>query len=165
MRILRQGEKPLKRRNFFCISMRFRAFRVDWDTLFFWKFLRGSNCSKGKKLYVKFVFSGHKAHKVGTNLRFLWRLADRWLSPSPVQDVSLSLETSPVKLVPTYTWVEWRETINSNSNSNYFIITKNVKLITIMLRQTVTLAIAILFHVCSVNEYEKVGLHWVLFVN
>ena len=44
-----------------------------------------------------FVFSGHKAHKVGANLRFLWRLADRWISPPPGQDVSLSLETSPSK--------------------------------------------------------------------
>ena len=44
----------------------------------------------------KFVFSGHKALKVGANLRFLWRLADRWLSPPPEQDVSLSLETSKV---------------------------------------------------------------------
>ena len=55
----------------------------------------------------KFVFSSHKAHKVGANLRFLWRLADRWLSPPPGQDVSLLLETSPVKLVSTYTSVEW----------------------------------------------------------
>ena len=58
-------------------------------------------------MLICFVFSGHKAHKVGANLRFLWLLADRWLSPSPGQDVSLSLETSSVKLVPTYTWVEW----------------------------------------------------------
>ena len=36
----------------------------------------------------------------------MWRLADRWLLPSPQQDVSLLLETSPVKLVPTYTLVE-----------------------------------------------------------
>ena len=55
----------------------------------------------------KFVFSSHKVHKVGVILRFLWRLADRWLSPTPGQDVSLSMETSQVKLVPNYTWVEW----------------------------------------------------------
>ena len=57
-------------------------------------------------VHKKFVFLSHKAHKVGANLWFLWRLADRWLSPPPGQDVSLSLETSPVKLVPIYTWVE-----------------------------------------------------------
>ena len=49
----------------------------------------------------------HKAYKVGANLKFLWRLADGWLSATPGQDVNLSLETSSVKLVSTYTWVEW----------------------------------------------------------
>ena len=48
----------------------------------------------------KFVFLSYKAHKVKANLRFLWRLADRWLSPAPGQDVSLSLKTSWVKLAP-----------------------------------------------------------------
>ena len=38
-------------------------------------------------------------------LWFLWRLAEWWLSPLPRQDVSLSLETSLVKVVPTYTWI------------------------------------------------------------
>ena len=50
--------------------------------------------------------SSKSFHKVGTNLGFLRRLADRWLSPTAGQDVSLSLETTQVKLVPTYTWVE-----------------------------------------------------------
>ena len=62
---------------------------------------------ENKCFVLKFVFLNHKAHKVGANFRFLWRLADRWLSPPPGQDVSLLLETSPVKLVPIYTWVEW----------------------------------------------------------
>ena len=53
------------------------------------------------------LFLGHEAHKVGANLQFPWCLEDRWFSPYPGQDVSLSLETSPVKLVPIYTWVEW----------------------------------------------------------
>ena len=55
----------------------------------------------------KFVFLSRKAHRVGPKLRFLWHLDDRWLSPSPGQNVSLLLEISLVKLVPTYTWVEW----------------------------------------------------------
>ena len=34
-------------------------------------------------------------------------VADSWLSPPSGQDVCLSLETSPLKLVPNYTWIEW----------------------------------------------------------
>ena len=34
-----------------------------------------------KMLKKKFVFSSHKAHKVGADLRCLRRLADRWLPP------------------------------------------------------------------------------------
>ena len=56
--------------------------------------------------YVSLSFLSYKAHKVGADLKFPRRLAHRWLSPPSGQDISLSLETFPVKLVPTYTWVE-----------------------------------------------------------
>ena len=54
-------------------------------------------------------FSSHKSHKVGANFQLPLRLVDRWLSPHIGLDVSLSLETSPVKLVVvihTFPWVE-----------------------------------------------------------
>ena len=72
------------------------------------------NCRKVRTCQIKkFVFLSHKAHKVRANLWFLWSLADRWYSPSPGQVVSLSLKTSPVKLVPIYTWVEWGNVIKA----------------------------------------------------
>ena len=58
---------------------------IDIDLLF--------NISKWYQVVV-FVFS---SHKVVANLQFLWRLAERWLSPLSGQNVCLSLEIYPVK--------------------------------------------------------------------
>ena len=56
-------------KTFFCISMHFRAFQVDWETLFFWKFSR--NRSKEVKNFFC-IFTRFRAFGVDWDTLFLF---------------------------------------------------------------------------------------------
>ena len=53
MSLLRQGKKTLIRGKFFLHFYTFQSNSSRFRHAFFWKFLRGSNCLKGKRLCVK----------------------------------------------------------------------------------------------------------------